>query len=299
MLLLRWLYAMVVRGRGIVSLFVIVLFSLWLSRFEPLQRDRVRRGMLTTVFLPIHSVVSVIRVHADMASTIARLQKENTQMLVEMSGLRDMSAENERLRKMLGLPARVPYPLMAAEVLARQSVRPLGSWVIDRGHEAGVEEGMAVLAPDGLVGRIVEAGRGYSLVQVLTDPDCRVAIIDLRSRHPGTLYSPDGLRLVVEANVNADFKPGDTLMTWGAGGVFPKGLPVGIIVSSDPHAVGVLRQCLVRPFQELSNVENVFLVMRPATLRLGMDQLTARDFAVIQGDTTKKDSAKLSKDSAR
>jgi len=295
MLLLRWIYAMVVRGRGAVSLLVLVLFSLWLTHFEPIQRENIRRGMLTTVLLPIHSVVSALRVRTEMAETITRLQQEKTLLLMRSAGLRDMSAENEHLRKMLALAPRISYPLLAAEVLARQSVRPLGSWVVDKGHEAGVEEGMAVLAPDGLVGRVIEAGYGYSLVQILTDPDCRVAVINLRSRHPGTLYSPDGLRMEVESNVNADYKPGDTLVTWGAGGVFPKGLPVGLVLSADPHAVGVLRQCLVRPFQEPTRVENVFLVMRRSTTQVGADQLAANGFEVHSSDSAAKDTSRSPK----
>jgi len=295
MLLLRWIYAMVVRGRGAVSLLVLVVFSLWLTHFEPIQRASIRRGMLTTVLLPIHSVVSALRIRTEMAQTITRLQQEKTLLLIRSAGLRDMSAENEHLRKMLNLAPRISYPLLAAEVLARQSVRPLGSWVVDKGHESGVEEGMAVLAPDGLVGRVIEAGYGYSLVQILTDPDCRVAVINLRSRHPGTLYSPDGLRMEVESNVNADYKPGDTLVTWGAGGVFPKGLPVGLVLYADPHAVGVLRQCLVRPFQEPTRVENVFLVMRRSTTQVGADQLAANGFEVHSSDSTAKDTSRSPK----
>ncbi|MEN9353382.1 MAG: hypothetical protein RL318_707 [Fibrobacterota bacterium] len=295
MLLLRWIYAMVVRGRGAVSLLVLVLFSLWLNHFEPIQRENIRRGMLTTVLLPLHSVVSSIRLRTEMAATIQRLQQEKTLLLTHSAGLRDMSAENERLRKMLGLAPRVSYPLLAAEVLARQTVRPLGSWVVDKGHEAGVEEGMAVLAPNGLIGRVIESGHGYSLIQILTDPDCRVAVINLRSRHPGTLYSPDGLRLEVESNVNADYKPGDTLVTWGAGGVFPKGLPIGRVFSADAHAVGVLRQCIVRPFQDPAQVENVFLVMRRATMQIGADQLPANGFEVRPSDSAIADSTRKAK----
>lgn len=299
MLLLRWIYAMVVRGRGAVSLVVLCLFSLWLTRFEPLQRERIRRGMLTTVLLPIHSVVSAFRLRIDMAGTITRLEQEKTRLLVEESSLRDMVAENDRLRRMLALAPRIQYPLLAAEVLARQSVRPLGSWVVDKGREAGVEEGMAVLAPDGLIGRVIESGHGYSLVQILTDPDCRVAVLNLRSRHPGTLCSPDGLRIEVESNVNADYKPGDTLVTWGAGGVFPKGLPVGLVLSTDPHAVGVLRQCLVRPFQDPSKVENVFLVLRRASTQVGADLLPANGFEVVGRDSAAHDTTAARKDSLR
>jgi rod shape-determining protein MreC len=299
MLLLRWIYAMVVRGRGAVSLLVLMLFSLWLTHFEPIQREHIRRGMLTTILLPIHSVVSAFRLRTDMAATITRLQQEKTVLLTRGADLRDIGAENQRLRKMLGLAPRIPYPLMAADVLSRQSVRPLGSWVVDRGHESGIEEGMAVLAPDGLVGRVIEAGYGYSLVQVITDPDCRVAVINLRSRHPGTLYSPDGLRVEVESNVNADYKAGDTLVTWGAGGVFPKGLPVGLVISADAHAVGVLRQCLVRPFQDPDQVENVFLVLRRASTQVGSDQLVANGFEVVSSDSSAKDTSHSHRDTLR
>ena len=159
MLLLRWIFAMVMRGRGAVSLLVVVLFSLWLARFEPLQRERIRRGLLTTVLLPLHSVVTAFKIRTDMAGTITRLEQENTRLQVRNAILRDMSAENERLRQMLRLAPRVSYPLLAAEILARQSVRPMGSWVVDRGHEAGVEEGMAVLGPEGVIGRVIESGR--------------------------------------------------------------------------------------------------------------------------------------------
>jgi rod shape-determining protein MreC len=268
MLILRWLASQALKAREILSILVIVVFCLWISNSSEANQKNWRTAFATSVFLPIHVVVERLHLRWDLDKEIAELRGENARLIAENAGLSEIAEIRENLREFDGIRSRLEFPLAAARVVSRDPVRLGGIWLLDEGRAKGIDEGMAVISSKGVVGRILSSSHGYSQLQSLADPDCRVAVISTRSRNSGILHSPDGSGVYLEFSVTSDIRVGDSLVTWGAGGIFPRGLPVGRVKEIRKTATNILRHARIEPFQNPWEVRDVFVLLRPPSLRV-------------------------------
>jgi rod shape-determining protein MreC len=278
MLILRWLASQALKAREILSLLGITVFCLWLSNL-PLETQRTwRTGLATTILFPIHLVVERIHFRIGLENAIEELRFENAKLLAENAKLSEIADLRRELSDFESIRSRIEFPLCGARVISRDPVRMGGLWILDEGSAHGLTEGMAVISSKGVVGRIISTMPGYSQMQSLADPDCRVAVVSRRSQNPGILHSPDGSGVVLEFSVTSDIRVGDSLVTWGAGGIFPRGLPVGRVQEITGASTNILRYARVVPFQDPWNVRNVFVLLRPPSLQvMGNDSVRFPD----------------------
>ena len=137
-----------------------------------------------------------------------------------------------------------------------------GGIVLDKGRSSGVERNMAVVAPDGLVGRVIKVSRDVCLVKRLSDPGYRVSALTQRTRATGILGTHTAGSTVMEwVSPNADVAMGDTVITSGLGSVTPKGILLGSIVRIRDRPEMFSRTLDVRPFVTFSNLEEVFVIL--------------------------------------
>ncbi len=145
---------------------------------------------------------------------------------------RNLEQENASLRALL-VPVLDPAPqFISARVIGDTSGLFVQSALLNAGKQDGVERGQAVTTGQGLAGRVVEVGQRSSRLLLLTDLNSRVPVTMEHSRHRAVLAGDNSARprltfLPANANVN----PGDRVVTSGHAGVFPPGLPVGIVSS--------------------------------------------------------------------
>jgi len=293
MLILRWLLFVATRGKELVSLAMIVVFCLWLSGLPEPSRVAWRSGMVGTILFPVQAAVDQIRIRVGMKAEIARLQRENAGLLAENARLSQSERESRRIPSYDALTPLLPSRAVAARVVSRNPVRLGGIWEIDAGSEAGFQEGMAAATPQGVVGRILSVHPGRSELQSLLDPECRIAVLSSRSRNPGIVYSPDGSQTLLEFSVISDIRVGDSLVSWGAGGTFPRGLPVGRVVQILKTPANVLRTAKIVPFQDPWTVEDLVVLVRPPVLRVGggLSQESI-DSVAPRRDTTTREKAR-------
>jgi len=268
MLILRWLASQALKAREILSILVICIFCLWISNSSEDSQKVWRNAFATTVFLPIHVVVERLHLRWALEQEITELRSENAKLISENAALSEIAEVRRSLQEFDGIRPRLEFPLTAARVLSRDPVRLGGIWLLDEGRSKGIGEGMAVISSKGVVGRILSSSANYSQLQSLADPDCRVAVISTRSRNPGILHSPDGSGVYLEFSVTSDIRVGDSLVTWGAGGIFPRGLPVGRVREIRKTATNILRHARIEPFQDPWEVRDVFILLRPPSLRV-------------------------------
>ena len=135
------------------------------------------------------------------------------------------------------------------------------SLTIDRGSRDGVTRGMAVVAPQGVVGRVVEVSHTVSRVALLTDHNSGIDAIVDRTRARGVVQGgSDGDCYMNYLNRDADVKVGDHVLTSGLDGVFPKGMTIGEVVEVGRKHRGLLQSATVTPSAALDQVEEVMLV---------------------------------------
>jgi rod shape-determining protein MreC len=160
------------------------------------------------------------------------LQEALMQALVRMNALEQQREENIRLRAQLGYEPPAAMRLIPLEAIAvRYRGLPVGIEV-NKGSAQGLSPGLPVINSKGLVGRVEEVSARQAFVQLLTDPGCRVAGRVSESREQGIVrFLPRRGLILDNVPLDGQLKQGDLVISSGLGGVFPEGLPVGVVNS--------------------------------------------------------------------
>lgn len=221
----------------------------------------------------IRSVVDLWRGYVDLR----RVREDNRRLVERVEVLeqllqekQDRVHEAERLRELLGMRQAAGLTTVAAEVVARQGLPWFRSLTVNQGLNAGVAVNAAALSAAGVVGRVVAAGPRTSRVQLLLDRDCSVGVVVERSRVTGVVqgqvaFAESGTTdlLMKYVPALADVQEGDSVLTSGLDGIYPKGLLVGRVRSVGAPGVGLFRDVLVTPSVAFDRVEEVLLVTGP------------------------------------
>ena len=147
---------------------------------------------------------------------------------------------------------------VVADIISRSPNPTQHLVVLDRGTREGLTLQSVILDASGVVGRVVELHERPCLVELLTDPECRIAALVERWRETGLLVGQGtGWCKLVYLDSNSDIQEGDRIITAGLDGPFPKGLPLGIVsrVTRD-EGLGTA-SALVVPFAQLKRIEEV------------------------------------------
>ena len=195
-----------------------------------------------------------------------RLQAENDDLKEKAAKAPELEAENAQLRALLNYKSsRTDFTLLPARVVSRSSSAWTSHIIIDRGTSDGVQKNMTVVTPDGLVGSIYEAYGSYSDVELITDPRSAVSVIVQRadSRVPGVVKgAPDSSASITMNNIpqNANIVEGDTIITSGFGGVYPKGIPIGSVYALKNDTGGLLQYAVLYPNVDFQKLETVAVI---------------------------------------
>lgn len=173
-----------------------------------------------------------------------------------------------RLEGLLDLKRQVALPVIGARVIAYDPTLWSRSAIINQGKARGVKEGLPVLAPQGIVGRIVEVYPEYSKVMLIVDRKSSADAMVQRTRVRGMLKGKGGNRGSLEfVPKSADVQVGDLVLASGLVGLYPKGLVFGKVTAANKKNPGVFQEIEVTPSVDLSTLEEV-LVVKVATLTL-------------------------------
>jgi rod shape-determining protein MreC len=185
----------------------------------------------------------------------ARLAEENERLLRWRQAALSLASENTELRSLLKLAPETASSFVTARVIDNSGGAYVRSLMVRAGSENGVARGQAAITGEGLVGRVTEVGNQAARVLLITDLNSRVPVIvegpQMRALMTGDNSDRPSLRYLDSVS---EIKIGDRVVTSGEGGVFPPGLPVGVISSLDGEAPRV------EPYVELSRVEYLRIV---------------------------------------
>jgi rod shape-determining protein MreC len=193
-----------------------------------------------------------------------RLASENRDLRQRLRELVHLQEENQQLRRALQMREKVPEDMIPAErVGVDQS--PFFRVVnirIDRGHQYA-RPGMAVLSPDGVVGRIDKAFDDYSDVMLITDPRSKIAVELARTKAQGILEGHTEDSCTLEVSKDYEVEVGDFVQTSGVDELFPKGHPVGQVTDIEP-LVGDQQRLHVVPAVRFDRIDVVWVVLANA-----------------------------------
>ena len=173
-----------------------------------------------------------------------------------------------RLEGLLDLKRQVALPVIGARIIAYDPTLWSRSAIINQGKAQGVKDGLPVLAPQGIVGRIVGVYPEYSKIMLIVDRKSSADAMVQRTRVRGMLKGKGGNRCSLEfVPKSADVQVGDLVLASGLVGLYPKGLVFGKVTAANKKNPGVFQEIEVTPSVDLSTLEEV-LVVKVATLTL-------------------------------
>ncbi len=180
---------------------------------------------------------------------------------------RALADRSRGLEQLLGLRDRSSLSTAAAEVIADAASPDFRTLTIDKGTRDGLKPDMAVIAPAGVVGRIVVPSLRAAKVQLLVDRNAAAGALVERSRAQGVVVGEGDERLRMEyVSEVADVVAGDLVVTSGIDGIFPKGFVIGRVESVEKSG-GVYKRITVRPAVDFRSLEEVLVVLTPTAAR--------------------------------
>lgn len=191
------------------------------------------------------------------------LRKQVTDLSIRLQEQHSLAERATRLQELMSLQTNTALPTIAAEVIAGNPNPGMLTITIGRGSADGVQADMAVIAPAGVVGRIVGPPAAHAArVQLLIDRNAAAGAFVERTHAGGMVVGGDRdapLAMDLVSNMT-DVKTGDQVVASGVDGIYPKGFAIGRVESSERGA-GLYRAITVRPSVDFSSLEEVLVVL--------------------------------------
>jgi len=227
-----------------------------MAAFAPLQSGcTAAHNFVSETFQTYFALINTNRENAKLRRSISKLETENAKLM-------EASIQNKRLRKIVNLDESRRFESLLCSVIGVDPSKLFSSLFIDRGRDDGLSRNMPVITYDGVVGKIVKVSSHSARVQLLTDTRSSIAVLVQRSRAPGILQGTGGsLCDMVYIDARADIKRGDTLLTSGFGGIFPRGLVVGRVRSVVKKKGALTKSATVKTFVNVHQLEELLALI--------------------------------------
>ncbi len=191
-----------------------------------------------------------------------QLKEQIDQLRLEQVRLNQDAEQAHRLQALLSFKERYISKTVAAQVIGSSGSDQSRSVYIDKGISDGIEQDMAVLTADGVVGKVLTVFPSTSLVLLINDQSSGVGAILEKSRLQGVLRgTPNGEVMLERVMSDEQVAPGETLLTSGGDQIFPKGLPLGRVAKVAGTDSGLFLNVKVKPAANLGRLEEVLVVL--------------------------------------
>lgn len=205
-------------------------------------------------------------------TSLGRMAEENEALKEQVALLKgqvyrleELRQENERLKSLLQYKDTYSqfFETKTALVIGRDPGNWFGVVTLNKGSKDGILKDMPVVTPLGLAGKVVSVSENTSQVLLITDPRSGVGALVQESRVPGVLEGTtagSGETRLIHVPKDTQLTEGQVIITSGIGGNFPKGIPIGKIVSISNEPTGLFKTATVVPFADLNRLEEVMVI---------------------------------------
>lgn len=203
----------------------------------------------------VGNAVNKVHMFVDTYQENARLESDNARLLQWQQAALNLAADNQKLRALLKAVPENSVSYVTARVIANSGGAYMRTVLVNAGTEDSVARGQAAITGEGLVGRLTEVGNRAARVLLITDLNSRIPVT-IESSHVNAVLAGDNSdrpRLLYLPAPDA-VKVGDRVVTAGEGGIFPPGLPVGVVSAIDAGGPRI------EPYVELSQVGYLLVV---------------------------------------
>jgi len=206
-------------------------------------------------------LVSVAKENENLKKSLRHISEKNKQ-------LNEIELSNTRLRNLLSFQKTMTDRILAAEVIGKDPSPWFKTIIIDKGKSDGLEKGLPVVIPEGIAGQIVDVSYHYSKVLLIIDQNNAVDALAQRTRARGIIKGrSNGQCIFKYALRKHDIRVGDTLVSSGLDGVFPKGLRIGQVSGVIRRNSGIFQEVIVTPYVDFEKLEEVLVILNPPQRR--------------------------------
>ena len=195
------------------------------------------------------------------------LKRDLASAQIAVQEQRALADRTRGLERLLELREQVALKTVAANIIGGAATPDFRTLTIDRGTRDGIRTDMAVIAPGGVVGRLVVPSARAAKVQLLIDRNAAAGAIIERTRAQGVVVGSgdDRLRLEYVSEVS-DVVAGDVVVTSGIDGIYPKGFIIGRIEQVEKSG-GSYKRITIKPAVDFTSLEEVLVVLAPSQAR--------------------------------
>lgn len=200
------------------------------------------------IALKVGEVVRVYEQNSD-------LKQHNERLLQWQAAAQQLEAENRILRRLLNFAPGPDASFVSARVIADTGGAFVHSLIVNAGSREGVRKGQAAVTGEGLVGRIAAVGQRSARLLLITDLNSRIPVFVEPGRTRAILAGDNSDRpRLTHLSESVTVRPGDRVVTSGHGGVFPPGLPVGVVAAVGESGISIV------PYVERERLEYVRVI---------------------------------------
>ncbi len=239
-------------------------------------REAVAKGVRSTVLRPFLAVQRGTVEREARFDDPDRLRAERDSLAALMVGQASLAAENRQLRSLLGLDEKLPVSFVPAEVVRTPGRGAEGFFQLTAGRAQGVEPGAPIVGPDGLVGRVRDVDDEVSFGIDWMNPEFRASAMTL----DGSVYGiaeprrgPNGEPMLALTGTprHVQLEVGTMIVTSGVGGVFPRGIPIGVVSEAEGRETSWQRNYLIEPLVGPGEMNYVLVLGAPQATLSGQD----------------------------
>jgi rod shape-determining protein MreC len=251
------------------------LLALLLLFLPNAYREDIARGVRGTLLRPVLALQQgAVERHARFDDP-ARLRAERDSLAAFLVGQATLSAENRHLRELLGLQERLPPSFVPAEVVRIPGRASEGFFQLTAGSNQGVVAGASIVGAQGLVGRVRDVDAGLSFGIDWMHPDFRASAMTIEGDVYGIVeprrVGGEPLLALTGTPRHVELEPNAIIVTSGHGGVFPRGIPIGVVLGPESGEEGWQRNYLIRPMVGPSEMSYVLVLGEPQRALQGQD----------------------------
>ncbi len=241
------------------------------SRFQTLELLRQGVSLFThPAQQAAHAPVDFLKNSADYFSSLSRLEDENTRLRrAQLSNAetilrtQQLEAENERLRKLLDVRNRQKVNGRVAQIIYAARDPFSRRVIVDKGQQDKISAGQPVVDDAGIIGQVTRVFPFVSEITLITDKDQAVPVQILRTGQRSVVFGLGNGQLELRyLPANADVQNGDTLVTSGLDGIFPRGLPVARVVHIERDTSYSFARIYCAPMAGVENFGEIMVLDR-------------------------------------
>jgi rod shape-determining protein MreC len=213
------------------------------------------------VGLALKPVNGLFSLGSNDSSENEELRNKVAQLEAEVAKREEAARLNDALRSQLNFSQQSGFKLTGANIISQDPTNYKQYLTIDRGSSSGIQKGQVVVSQGLLVGKITETTTNTAKVYLITDFNSAVPVVDQETRATGLIRGDRGFGLKLEMVPQTDaLKQGDTVISSGFGGEYPKGLVIGKVGTVNQRAADVFQSATIDPAVDFRKLEEVFVI---------------------------------------